>query len=257
MGKRVKLSVIYEDNIYGVYGNIINNEPLTIEFENTGIFELYNVIIYSYIIDNQREVVLLDVVEIKENIVEFKTKGNISEEFYKNHYIEFSHIFSIKEIQNNEVEKYNKIASEINIHEINSTANKLKEVYSRDDIENREIISFLMDINAKLDEILYILKPKVNISGAEDYKSLMIGEEGIFFVSKIQLESEDIMIYTTIRDSGGFFSFAGICKVKEFIRYNNLIIYKALFNKLNTDTEEKIIKYIFRLEREMLKEANR
>lgn len=35
------------------------------------------------------------------------------------------------------------------------------------------------------------------------------------------------------------------------------IIYKCLFIDLNIDIKDKIIKYLFRLEREMLKEANK
>ena len=35
------------------------------------------------------------------------------------------------------------------------------------------------------------------------------------------------------------------------------IIYKCMFTDLSLDAEDKIIKYIFRLEREMLKEANK
>ncbi len=35
------------------------------------------------------------------------------------------------------------------------------------------------------------------------------------------------------------------------------IIYKGVFFDVNFDTKDKIMKYIFKLEREMLKEANK
>lgn len=257
MGKRVKLSVIYKENIKAVYGSIVESDEIKIEFENTAVFENYDLIIYPCIKDDKREIFILKVKNISENVVEFIVSNNVTDIFFKNHYIEFFHDFTIKELQENEKEKYNKMVTSLNISELNSTASRLKEVYSRDDVENRELISFLIDINAKIDEILYILKPKAEIEGGSNFKSIMLGKEGIFFISDKNIDKEEIMIYTTIRDSGGFFSFAAICRVYEFIKYDNYIIYKALFNNSNADTEDKIIKYIFRLEREMLKEATR
>lgn len=257
MGKRVKVSVIYKESIRAVYGVVYENKPLKIEFENTSVFENCDLIIYPCIKDNEREIYILKTAGINGNIVEFNAEINITDKFFKNHYIEFFHDFTVREFTAEEREKYNHMVSRLNIQELNSTASRLKEVYSRDDVENRELISFLIDINAKIDELLYILKPREEIEGGSNFKSIMLGEEGIFFISNKIIEKENVMIYTTIRDSGGFFSFAAICKVYEFIRYGDYIIYKGLFCSLNADTEDKIIKYIFRLEREMLKEATR
>ena len=257
MGKRVKLSVIYKENIWAVYGNIIEERPLQIECENTDIFQNYHLIILPFVKDNNREILLLEVYNISGNVVSFKEKENISNIFFKNHYVEFCHDFSIKEYDINESEKYKKLALSLNMQELNSTASRLKEVYSRDDVENRELISFLIDINAKIDEILYLLKPKTEIEGAKEYKSILLGEEGVFFISNKSIDKDNIIIYTTIRDSGGFFSFAALCKAEEFKRCDDYIIYKGLFENINADLEDKIIKYIFRLEREMLKEATK
>lgn len=257
MGKRVKLSVIYNGNIRAVYGTLQESELIKIEVENPEIFENCDLIIYPCVKDNEREIFTLNISSINGNIVEFKELENITDKFFKNHYVEFFHDFTVKTFSENEKEKYSHMVSRLNIQEINSTANRLKEVYSRDEVENRELISFLIDINAKIDEILYLLKPKEEIEGGEIFKSVMLGEEGVFFISNKNIDKEDIMIYTTIRDSGGFFSFAAVCKVYEFMQCGNYIIYKGLFSSLNADTEDKIIKYIFRLEREMLKEATR
>ena len=68
---------------------------------------------------------------------------------------------------------------------------------------------------------------------------------------------DKIFAYTAIRDSGGFFSFAALCSVEKLMVSGEYIIYKAVFSDLSFDVKDKIIKYIFRLEREMLKEANR
>ena len=42
MGKRVKLSVIYKENIKAVYGSIVESDEIKIEFENTDVFENYD-----------------------------------------------------------------------------------------------------------------------------------------------------------------------------------------------------------------------
>ncbi len=257
MQKRVKLSVIKDNHINAIYGYIINNVPLKIQCESADVFKDSNIIIYPEIIDNKREIYTLLINEINDNIIIFEKKEKIDEIFFKSHYFEFSHIFNIAEVSSNNEFKYTTLASNINRQEINSTASRLKEVFSRDEVENRELITFLIDINSKLDEILYLLKPKENIESAEEYLSLILSEEGLLFACQKEILSDKVFIYTTIRDSSGFFSFACLCNIEKFMISEQFIIYKCLFIDLNVDIKDKIIKYLFRLEREMLKEANK
>ncbi len=257
MQKRVKLSVIKENQINAVYGFMVSSNPLTIQCEQADIFQDKSIIIFPETVDNNREIYTLDVKENKDNTVVFEKVKRIDDVFFKNHYIEFSHTFSIAEVDSHNELKYKALAANINRQELNSTASRLKEVFSRDEVENREIITFLIDINSKLDEILYLLKPKEKIDGAEDYLSLILSEEGIIFACKKDVACDKIFAYTAIRDSGGFFSFAALCSVEKLMVSGEYIIYKAVFSDLSFDAKDKIIKYIFRLEREMLKEANR
>lgn len=257
MQKRVKLSVIKDNLINAVYGVMVNSNPLTIHIEQVDILQDNSIIIFPETIDNKRNIYILAVKEIIENNAVFEKINNIDDIFFKNHYIEFSHTFSIAEINNENEVKYRTLAANINRQELNSTASRLKEVFSRDEVENREIITFLIDINSKLDEILYLLKPKENIAGAEEYLSLILSDEGFLFACQKEIKCEKIFVYTTIRDSGGFFSFAAISMVEKIMVSGDYIIYKGIFTDMSFDTQDKIIKYIFRLEREMLKEANK
>ncbi len=257
MGKRVKLSVFYEDMIQAYYGSIVCESPLEIEFENNKHFHHSTVIVYPESSINGRKIFLLKVIEVKGNSIVFEKIKNIDDNFFSNHYIEFKHKCSVAAYHIKDEKKYIQIAETINIQEINSTAEKLKEVYSRDDLENRELVSFLIDINAKIDEILHILKPKLAIEGASDYDALLLSEDGIMIVCNSPLQYDNIMVHTTIRDSSGFFTFGAVCKINEFYKTNNFIVYRALFINMNQHIQDKIIKYIFKLERDMLKEANK
>ena len=257
MQKRVKLSVIKENQINAVYGFILNLNPLTIQCEQADNFKENSIIIFPETVDNNREIHILKVKNTADNTVVFERVKRIDDIFFKNHYIEFSHIFSIAEVDSHNELKYKALAANINRQELNSTASRLKEVFSRDEVENREIITFLIDINSKLDEILHLLKPKENIEGAEEYLSLILSEEGIIFACKKEILCSKIFAYTTIRDSGGFFSFASLCSVEKLMDSGEYIIYKGMFTDLSLDAQDKIIKCIFRLEREMLKEANK
>ena len=181
MQKRVKLSVIKENQINAVYGLILDLNPLTIQSEQADVFQEKSIIIFPENVDNNREIYILEVKNILDNTVIFEKVKRIDDVFFKNHYIEFNHTFSIAEVISSNELKYKSLAANINRQELNSTASRLKEVFSRDEVENREIINFLIDINSKLDEILYLLKPKEKIDGAEDYLSLIISEEGILF----------------------------------------------------------------------------
>ncbi len=257
MQKRIKLSVIKENQINAVYGFILNSNPLTIKSEQVDNFQENSIIIFPEIVDNNREIYMLAVKETADNTIIFERIKRIDDVFFKTHYIEFSHIFNIAEVDSRNELKYKSLAANINRQEINSTASRLKEVFSRDEVENREIITFLIDINSKLDEILYLLKPKEKIDGAEEYLSLILSEDGIIFASRKEILCEKVFLYTTIRDSGGFFSFASLCSLEKLIVSGEYIIYKGIFTDLSFDIKDKIIKYIFRLEREMLKEANK
>ena len=257
MQKRVKLSVIKENQINAVYGFILNLNPLTIQCEQADNFKEKSIIIFPETVDNTREIHILKVKNTADNTVVFERVKRIDDIFFKNHYIEFSHIFSIAEVDSHNELKYKALAANINRQELNSTASRLKEVFSRDEVENREIITFLIDINSKLDEILHLLKPKENIEGTEEYLSLILSEEGIIFACKKEILCSKIFAYTTIRDSGGFFSFASLCKVEKLMDSGEYFIYKGMFTGLSLGAQDKIIKYIFRLEREMLKEANK
>lgn len=257
MQKRVKLSVIQGNHIDSVYGFIIDNSPLKIQCEDESIFKKDCVIIFSEIIDNERNIYIISVKDIQGNIISFGKIKRIDEIFFKNHYIELNHSFNIAEINGENETKYKHLVENINKQELSSTASRLKEVFSRDDVENREIITFLMDINSKLDEILYLLKPKEKIEGTKEYQSLILSEDGILFASDKPLSAGKIFIWTTIRDGGGIFSFAAICSVEKFVDAGEYMIYRGLFTDLSFDIKDKIIKYIFRLEREMLKEAGK
>ena len=177
--------------------NILNTK-IKIEFDNVEIFKNYDIIIFPYITQNSRRIFFLDTIAIEENIIEFKFSKDISDVFFKYNFIEFNHNINVVKIADNQKAKYIQLSNKLNIQEHNSTANRLKEVYSRDDIENRELISFLIDINAKIDEILYLLKPKVNIDGSKEYTSIILGEEGIFFISREKIESSNIMIQAKV-----------------------------------------------------------
>ncbi len=257
MGKRVKISVFFEDRVSAYYGIIVCESPLEIEFDNDWQIDRSSLILYSEVVNNIRHIFILTVKEIKEKSIVFNKKENIQDRFFKNRYIEFHHSFNIIEFGSSEEEKYRQLSDQMNLQELNSTAEKLKEVYSRDDLENRELISFLIDINAKIDEILYLLKPKINIDGTKPYNSLLISGEGILFVSSQEIKENNIMLYTTIRDSGGFFTFSSICSTSIFYKTNKYFVYAANFINMNQNIQDKIIKYIFRLERDMLKEANK
>ncbi len=207
MQKRVKLSVIKENQINAVYGLILDLNPLTIQSEQANVFQEKSIIIFPENVDNSREIYILEVKNILDNTVIFEKVKRIDDVFFKNHYIEFNHTFSIAEVISSNELKYKSLAANINRQELNSTASRLK--------------------------------------------------EGILFACKKNIAADKIFLYTTIRDSSGFFSFAALCSVEKLMYSGEYIIYKGVFFDLNFDTKDKIMKYIFKLEREMLKEANK
>ena len=70
-----------------------------------------------------------------------------------------------------------------------------------------------------------------------------ISEEGILFACKKNIAADKIFLYTTIRDSSGFFSFAALCSVEKLMYSGEYIIYKGVFFDVNFDTKDKIMIY--------------
>ena len=98
MQKRVKLSVIKENQINAVYGLILDLNPLTIQSEQADVFQEKSIIIFPENVDNNREIYILEVKNILDNTVIFEKVKRIDDVFFKNHYIEFNHTFSIAEV---------------------------------------------------------------------------------------------------------------------------------------------------------------
>ena len=254
--KRVKLTVI-DNNIEVLFPLIISYEPITLLFDNYIEFSSTSIIILPVLNKQERYIYILEPDDITDNTVIFNKVSEVSDKFYNNFFIEFTFDFELALYNKHEEHKYIDIIRNINRQELYSTKNKLNEIFSRDEVENRELVLCLLDINSKIDEILYILKPDEKLENSIPAKSIYIGEEGIFALVFNKLDEKDFLILkATVRDSSGFFKFAVKCRYDLFYQKGDNYLYRCLFEGLDSELEDKVIKFVFRRDREILKEIN-
>lgn len=257
MEQKIKLTVIDGETAFASYGCLINDNPVTITFDKKINFINADYIICALSENSEKNIYLLEVEDEKEKEAVFGKQSLINDIFYKNHFVEYSGQTEAVFFNKSEESKYQAAAKEINGMELNSVRDRIDEIISRNDEDNHEIMTILKDMNSKLDEILYILKPKTVLDNSISAKSLFIGEEGIFFTADSETRGFDkVFIKCEIRDNSGFFNFGAVCSLSLFGRSKNGCIYKAFFSDMNTEICNRIIKFVFRRERELLKEAS-
>ena len=111
MQKRIKISVINGNRIEAVYGTILESDKLQIKVEQQWAFDKESIIIYPENNGSERNIFLLEVKNIDNGIITFEKKENINNKFFENHYLEFSHIFSIAEVRSDNEYQYKSLAA--------------------------------------------------------------------------------------------------------------------------------------------------
>lgn len=252
MNKKVKVFFISSGISYFKLVNAeIDGSNVKVLLDKEIDFNKIDLIILSEQSSEGRQISILSVKSINNLEITFEKVENITGSFYENHFVNYHDSFDIVPFDKMDENIYREYERRTNVK---SYSSRLYEAYSREDDDNREILSFLFDINSKLDEVLYLLKPVEELTGALNVKSIFLGGEGIFFITDKEIDKDMVYIRGFLRDNAGFLNFSSVSKLFFFKKLNKYVIYRAVFDNLAEDTKDSIIKYVFRRERERLKE---
>lgn len=258
MNKKINLFSINNGIVDVMTCNVDSIEPLIISSANKSVsFDNKAVYLYSTIEDDVKIFYLLRIKNIDDSRVIFEYLNKITDHLFSNHFTKYNKPFSSIYFEHSQYLKYKDLSDRNNSSEISSVSNRLKEVFSRNDEDNREIVSILMDMNSKLDEILHLLKPKNIYDNSIDNTCLLLGEDGLLYCSDEENDKEFEYIDIILRDNSSFFTFTAICNSFLLFKHNNKYYYFAKFLELKNVIKDKLAKFIFSFERDILKEMDK
>jgi hypothetical protein len=172
--------------------------------------------------------------------------------------VNYSDTIRLQIIQSSESPMYQDKALQINLEERDSISRRIKSVILNEPDESRIVLTFMMDLNNKLDMILDILNKNNNDRSdtADDFRVYCVGINSgeMIFQSDRDIPA-DTLAYThnTIGKGEERFSFASVVRIFPIKKSKSGWFYKAVFEDMIETVRDSVIKYVFAKEKNMIK----
>lgn len=166
------------------------------------------------------------------------------------HSVDYKGFFTVAPVNEGEEISFSAAAERINSAEKNDLGRKLREAMISGS-ENGEMLSFLSDINAKLDRILSIISPAPDVPNSFSVRGVSVSGGGFSFYTERELSAGKIFATAMLEGTGRRVRFAALCSVIK-ISDN---IWRADFISPDEEARDEIVRFVFAKEREILKEA--
>lgn len=254
---KCRLRVVYEDDIRSFYGNILeySEDSILLNVSSKDFTDSFVKIWVSFHKDGA-----LNVFEASEtgilagNLILKKLRKIDADNEREYHRIDFKRIFNIKKITEQEVGSFKRIVDSNNLRTKNSLTSKVKNMMQAESLQNQILFKFLMEINNKLDDILSLMRKENGSESMTSVYAVDLGGGGLSFFSKEKLElGEKIYIEGSIEESYHKIFISAISKVVSVIPTKKGFFYGILFDYIEKEIKEDIIKYIFEKDRESIK----
>lgn len=256
---RARLTVTYSDDIRTAYGQLISKSPL--------IFKM-NAFMPSFLEDAEEMTIqwheagaskcyLVEMVSINKNDINLKAIKEFYGKHESAHKVEYKGFFDIKKIKPEEYASYARLAERSNSSEKNSVVSKIQSSIPSETATNQQLFRFLLELDSKIDKLIYLSESKAREEGFQTVKALYISSEGCGFFSAENIKiGEQFFIEVRSFDTGGKLKFSSACRVRN-VRKTKLGYHVDLeFTDLPEAVKENIIRYVFEKDRELLKEAS-
>ncbi|MDY6820262.1 MAG: PilZ domain-containing protein [Deferribacterota bacterium] len=249
-----KLKVDYDDDIRRVFVIIESYNPMVVKY-NGDINELIDGAI-KFQIQYYDEGMLVKknvkIVKVEGNLMHFNVIEMVTEDIKRKEFrVDYKGPIYLKKISKDEINKYKTIIDEEMGEYKNSIVYKVRDfIKSADEI--RSIISqFLIEINTKLDKILFSIDEKKNKLDLITAKSLDISGGGvcIFCFDKIADESSILYIKFGLEDYQYYQIFSALGEVVSVKETKMGYKYGIKYIYIDRDSREFLIKYAIEKER--------
>lgn len=254
---KCKLRVAYDEDIRSFYGSIVelSENTIVLNISSKDFSENFVKLWVSFHKDG-----VLNVYEASEtgilsgNLILKGLKKINAESEREYHRIDFKGIFSIKKINDQEIGSYRRIVDVNNTKTKSSLYSKIKSLMQTESLQNQVLFKFLMEINNKLDDVLTIIKKETSSDSLTNVYAVDLGGGGLSFFSREQFAIEDkLYLEGSIEESYHKIFISSISKIVNIIKTKKGFFYGVIFDYLEKDIKEDIIKYIFEKDRENIK----
>ncbi|MCX8083397.1 MAG: PilZ domain-containing protein [Calditerrivibrio sp.] len=256
----VKVKIIFDDNVIRTYGNMISKDPLKVNLKLPTNLPFNEAILTQINLFEAGQNKVYEVKPLKYNgtTMEFTIIKELPAKSDRSHYrIDYRGYFRLKKITDNTAEYYEKVKV-INDGIKNSLSYKIKSVISKEIPQMQYVLWYLFELDNKIDEILEILKEQKDIyADFQKVKTIDISGGGFSFFSpdKSFQVGELLFIDGIIDDGSSKIKFASISRIVSRHETKKGIICGTVFEEIDNEIRENIVRYVFDKDREMLKEA--
>ncbi|MGB9731433.1 MULTISPECIES: PilZ domain-containing protein [Calditerrivibrio] len=256
----VKLKIIFDDNVVRAYGDMISKDPLKLNVRLPSSLPFHEAITtqINFFEAGQNKIYEVKPLRYTGNTLELMVIKELPAKSDRSHYrIGYNGYFKIKKITGDPTSYYQEVKN-INEGIKNSLSYKIKSVISKEIPQMQYVLWYLFELDNKIDEILEILKEEKKLNA--DYmkvKTIDISGGGFSFFSESKdFNVDDIFFVDGLIDDGSIkIKFASISRVVSRHETKKGVICGTVFEEIDNDIRENIVKYVFDKDREMLKEA--
>ncbi len=255
---RARLSIVYPDDIRTVYGQLASKAPLVLQLASysPAMTDESLEMTLQWHEAGSSKCVQAELVKAEGNLLTFRAVKDLRGKAECAHRVEYKGSFDIKKITAEEYSSYARRAERLNLSNKNSIVNKIQSVIPNETISNQHLFRFLIEMDAKLDRLVYLAEADSREQDLQTVKALYISSEGCGFFTDGSLKAgELIFLEARSFDTGGRLRFAAVGKVAGGRKTKLGILADLEFTDMEEAVKENIIRYVFEKDRELLKEA--
>jgi len=256
----VKFKIIFDDNVVRAYGDLISRDPLKLKIRLPSTLPFNDAILsqISFFESGQNKIYEVKPIRYSDNILDLAVIKELPVKTDRSHYrLGYNGYFRIKKVVGDPTMYYQQVKT-INDGIKNSLSYKIKSVISKEIPQMQYVLWYLFELDNKIDEILDILKEQKNLySDFVKVKTIDISGGGFSFFSEDRsLNVNDILFVDGLIDDGSVkIKFSSISRIVSRHETKKGIICGTVFEEIDNEIRENIVKYVFDKDREMLKEA--
>lgn len=256
----VKLKIIFDDNVVRAYGNILSKDPLKLKVRLPSTLPFNEAILtqINFFESGQNKIYEVKPLRYNGTTLDLAVIKELPAKSDRSHYrIGYSGYFRIKKVAGDLTMYYQQVKN-MNDNIKNSLSYRIKSVISKEIPQMQYVLWYLFELDNKLDEILEILKEQKDMY--EDFikvKTIDISGGGFsFFSIDKNFNVDDILFVDGLIDDGSTkIKFASISRIVSRHETKKGVICGTVFEEIDNEIRESIVKYVFDKDREMLKEA--
>jgi hypothetical protein len=174
--------------------------------------------------------------------------------------VNYNDTIRLQTIEPSELSIYQNKAMQGNLEEKDSVSRNIKAAMLNEDSEIRTVLSFMVDLNNKLDMILDILHKKDDDERVDTFDNFRvncmgINSDEIIFQSGRDIPSDTFAyIRNTLGRGDERFTFAAVVRISPIVKSKSGWFYKATYEGMPEAVQDSVIKYVFAKEKNMIKQ---